>query len=139
MAVRYVVLTDAPVDYSARLEARLLQSGRSGLQIVERLPHQTIYKLPNATPLITGPAPATVLWLWPSRLVGEVGAPGSYRVRVRWSPYWRAASGCVSRTADGQTQLDAPRAGLVQLSFSLGVTSGLQALAGDAPTRVCTR
>jgi hypothetical protein len=138
MAVRYVVLTDAPVDYSARLEARLLQSGRSGLQVVERLPHQTIYELPHATPLITGPAPATVLWLWPSRFVAEVGAPGSYRVRVRWSPYWRTPAGCVSRTADGLTQLDTPRAGLVQLSFSLGVTSGLKALAGDAPTRVCS-
>jgi hypothetical protein len=139
MAVRYVVLTDAPVDYSARVEEQLLRSGRSGLRIVERLPHQTIYELPYATPLITGPAEATVLWLWPSRLVAEVGARGSYLVRMRWSPYWRTPTGCVSRTADGLTRLDVPRAGLVQLSITLGVTSGLQALAGDAPTRVCSR
>lgn len=138
MAVRYVVLTDAPVDYSARLEARLLESGRSGLRIVERLPHQTVFEVPNATPLITGPAPASVLWLWPSRLVAEVGAPGSYKVRVRWSPYWRTPAGCVSRTSDGYTRVAVPRAGYVQLSFTLGVTSGLQALAGDAPTRVCS-
>ncbi len=138
MAVRYVVLTDAPVDYSARLEAALVRSGSSGLVLVRRLPHQTIYELPGATPLITGPASASVLWLWPSRLVAEVGAPGSYRVRVRWSPYWRTSGGCVSRTADGLTQLEVRQAGLVQLSFSLGVTRGLQTLAGTAPTRVCS-
>src|SRR5205085_12293352 len=36
MGVRYVVLTDAPVDYSARGEARLLRSGRSGPRRVFR-------------------------------------------------------------------------------------------------------
>jgi len=138
MAVRYVVLTDAPVDYSARLEAKLVGSGRSGLRLVRRLPHQTIYELPNPTPLITGPTGATVLWLWPSRLVAVVDGPGSYLVRMRWSPYWRTSSGCVSRAAAGFTRLEVPRAGLVQLSFTLGVTSSLRALAGDAPTRVCS-
>ena len=31
MAVRYVLLTDAPADYSSRREAALLRSGKSGL------------------------------------------------------------------------------------------------------------
>ena len=44
---------------------------------------------------------------------------------MRWSPYWRTPAGCVSRTPEGLTQLDVPRAGLVQLSFTLGVTSSL--------------
>jgi hypothetical protein len=138
MAVRYVVLTDAPVDYSARQEAALIRSGTSGLDLVTVLPHAEVYELPAATPLVTGSAPASVLWLWPSRLVAEVGAPGSYHVRVRWSPYWRTTQGCVSRARDGMTLLTARRAGLVQLSFALDVRRGLQALAGKAPTRECS-
>ena len=139
MAVRYVVLTDAPVDYSSRLEAKLIRSGWSGLVLVRRLRHQSIYEVPDATPLITGPAPASVLWLWPSRLVAEVGKPGSYLVRMRWSPYWRSPGACVSKTAGGLTRLQVRRAGLVELVFSLDVTRGLQTLAGAAPTHVCSR
>jgi hypothetical protein len=138
MAVRYIVLTDAPVDYSARQEAELIRSGTSGLMLVKLLPHMAIYELRNAAPLVTGPAPASVLWLWPSRLVAEVGAPGTYDVRVRWSPYWRASAGCVAKGADGMTRVSVRRAGLVQLSFSLDVTRGLQTLAGTMPKRECS-
>jgi hypothetical protein len=133
MAVRYVLVTDAPPDYSSRNEARLLASGRSGLVVVKRLPHMTVYELPAATPLVTGPAPATVLWLWPQRLVAEVGAPGTYRVRVRWSPYWQSSEGCVAKTADGMTRVTARHAGLVELRFRISVTRGLQTLAGTIP------
>ena len=37
----------------------------------------TVYELPHATPLVTGPGGATVLWLWPQRLVVAVGARGT--------------------------------------------------------------
>jgi hypothetical protein len=133
MAVRYVLVTDAPPDYSSRNEARLIDSGRSGLLAVRRLPHMTVYELPDATPLVTGPAPATVLWLWPQRLVATVGAPGTYRLRVRWSPYWRSSTGCVAKTADGMTRIRARSAGLVELRFRMSVTRGLQTLAGRIP------
>ena len=139
MGVRFVVLPDAPIDYSSRQEARLLESGWSGLVLVKRLAHQAVYELPRATPLVTGAGSASVLWLWPSRLVAVVDRPGSYLVRVRWSPYWRASTGCVSRTQNGLTRVDVGRAGLVQLSFALDVSRGLRTLAGAAPTRVCTR
>ncbi len=138
MGVRYVVLTDAPPDYSARNEAALIRSGRSGLVEVRRLAHTTVYELPHPTPIVTGPAPATILWLWPSRFVAEVGARGTYHVRIRWSPYWRAASGCVSRASDGMTNVFVPRAGLVQLSFALDVQSGLRTLAGATPKSTCS-
>jgi len=133
MAVRYVLVTDAPVDYSSRNEKRLVASGRSGLVLVAHLPHMTVYELPAATPLVTGPAPASVLWLWPQRLVAEVEAPGTYRVRVRWSPYWQSSIGCVARTKDGLTRITIPEAGLVELRFQISVTRGLQTLAGTIP------
>jgi hypothetical protein len=133
MAVRYVLLTDAPADYSSRREAQLIRSGRSGLVPVRVLPHMTVYELRDATPLITGPSSATVLWLWPQRLVASVHAPGTYRVRIRWSPYWHSSSGCVERTRDGLTKITTHEAGLLELRFGVSVKRGLQTLAGTIP------
>ena len=48
--VRYVLLSDAPPDYSARNEAALIRSGRTALVPVFRSAHVTVYELPNATP-----------------------------------------------------------------------------------------
>jgi hypothetical protein len=133
MAVRYVLLTDAPADYSSRREATLIRSGKSGLVPVRVLRHMTVYELPHATPLVTGPGRATVLWLWPQRLVTTVTKPGSYRVRIRWSPYWHSSTGCVSRTPDGLTRISTQESGLVELRFGVSVKRGLQALAGTIP------
>ena len=96
--------------------------------------HTTIYELPRATPLVTGPGGATVLWLWPQRLVAALDAPGTYRVRIRWSPYWHVSAGCAGRAADGLTELHVPSAGLVELRFGVSVTRSLQTLAGTIPT-----
>jgi hypothetical protein len=137
MGVRYVVVPDAPPDYSSRTEATLIDSGATSLVPVRWTPHTTIYELPDATPLVTGPGPATVLYLWPSRLVAEVGAPGSYLVRLRWSPYWRASTGCVARSTDGMTRVAVAHAGLVELRIAVSVTRGLETLAGTIPA--CSR
>jgi hypothetical protein len=134
-----VVLSDAPVDYSSRSEARLIRSGWSGLVLVRRLPHQTIYEVPRATPVITGPARANIVWLWPQRFVAQFAAPGTYDVRLRWSPYWQPSTGCVSQTADGMTSLTIHESGLVQLAFGVGVHRSLQTLAGDLPKRICAK
>jgi hypothetical protein len=139
MGVRYVVLSDAPADYSSRAEATLIRSGVTSLVPVRRTAHLTVYELPKASPLIVGPAPANVMWLWPSRLVAQFDAPGRYLVKVRWSPYWRASQGCVARTKDGLVQLTVPNAGLTELSFGVSVHRGLQALAGVTPQERCAR
>lgn len=133
MAVRYVLLTDAPPDYSSRREAALIRSGYSGLVPVKHLDHMTVYELPHPTPLVTGPGSATVLWLWPQRLVTTVGEPGTYRVRIRWSPYWHSSTGCVSRTTDGLTKITTHETGLLELRFGVSVKRGLQTLAGTIP------
>ena len=56
MAVRYVVLPDAPLDYSAAEEAQLLRNGRTGLRPVFRSAHTTVYAVPAPRKLVTGPA-----------------------------------------------------------------------------------
>jgi hypothetical protein len=137
LGVRYVVLSKAPPDYSARAEAALLRSGRSGLPIVFRTAQVAVYEVPHAKPVITGPARARVLAMTATRLFLEVGAPGRYRVAVRFSPYLRTLQGCTSRAADGMTRLTAFRAGLVDLDFKMNVHRGLETLTGLEPRRFC--
>ena len=97
----------------------------------------TVYVVPHARPLVTGPGLASVQWLWPSRAVLAISKPGRYRVALRWSPYWATPQGCVSRGADGMVRLSVRRPGLVQLSFSPTLASGLETMAGVPDRRRC--
>jgi hypothetical protein len=137
LGVKYVVLSDAPPDYSSRAEALLLRSGVSGLRPVLYSPTVTVYELSRAPGVVTGPAPAEVRAMDATRLSIRVAAPGRYRVAVRFSPYWRTFQGCVSRAPDGMTRLTAFRPGLVDLDFKVNVHRGLEALTGFEPTRFC--
>lgn len=136
MAVRYVVLPDAPLDYSAKGEARLLAGGRSGLRPVFRSAHITVYAVPSPRELVTGPGAAHVLRFDHARLTFSVGRRGRYRIATSWSPYWRVSRGCIERGSDGMTVLDAPRAGTVTMRFMLGAAPALATLAGR-PVRSC--
>jgi hypothetical protein len=77
--------------------------------------------------------------MYPARIVAVVNVPGDYRVKLRWSPYWHASSGCVSKTEDGMTRLSVRHAGLVELRFRVSVGRGLQTLAGVSPDQRCNR
>src|SRR5262249_25551893 len=55
VGVRYVLLPDAPLDYSSVREASLLRSGTSGLVVVGHTRHWTFYELPDPTPIVTAP------------------------------------------------------------------------------------
>jgi hypothetical protein len=138
LGVRYVLLSDAPPDYSSRIESKLIRSGHSGLRLVYHDAHVRIFELPHASPIVTGRADATVLWMLPTRMVIFVQRAGAYHVKVRWSPYWRASEGCVSRATDGSVILQTRHAGFVTLAVSVGVRSGLETLTGLAPKSDCT-
>ena len=138
LGVRYVVLTDAPVDYSARGEAALLRSGRSPLRPVFSSLHLTVFEVPHATPILTGPRGARVASLTDSRIVVSVARAGSYRLAVRFSRYWRPAAGCLSQGADGMIRLSIPQPGRVSLKFAPNASSALAALTGRA-ARSCAR
>ena len=137
LAVKYVVVANGPPDYSARAEANLLSSGRSGMPIAFWSPDVTIYSVPRAQPVVTGPAPATIMRLLPTRLLVHVGGAGTYRVAVRYSPYWRTSEGCLSTAEDGMLDLTVARAGLVDLDFKVNVHRGLGVLTGSTPKRLC--
>jgi hypothetical protein len=67
----------------------------------------------------------------------DVGGPGTYRVAVRWSPYWSTPAGCVAKGADGMVRVHATQAGLINLNFDVNVQNGLETLAGISPSSAC--
>jgi hypothetical protein len=137
LGVRYVVLTAAPPDYSARAEAALLREGRSGLRTVLATPRLRIFEVPSPVPILTGPAGGRVLRLTATRVLLDLPHAGAYRLAVRFSPYWDAPGACLIRREDGMTTVAARRAGRVQLSFHVGAASALATAVIGARSRVC--
>ena len=135
LGVRYVVLPDAPLDYSARDEGALISSGRSGLVVAFRSLHFTVYAVPEPRAIVTGPGEARVLALTQTAITLRLGTPGRYRVAVNWSPYWRTGAGCLSRGADRTVRLTASRAGVVRLRLDVSAGGALAALEGGSKPR----
>jgi hypothetical protein len=120
LAVRYVAVADAPSDYSARAELRLIRGGLPYLRPVARLPHWTVYAVARPTPLASGPA--RLLSFGPSKLTLVLKRPGSVYLRVRWSPYWElhGVRGCVSPAGDF-TRISAHGRGRARLQMRFSV------------------
>jgi hypothetical protein len=137
LGVRYVVLTKAEPDYSARAEAALVGGRRSPLSEVFRTPNLAVYEVPEAVPMITGPEPATVSALSEERIRLHVSGPGVYRLAVRFSRFWRPSLGCVFRGPDDMLRLTVPHAGTVGLRFDVDAGSAFGAVAGTA-ARACS-
>ena len=139
LGVRYVLLTDAPTDYSSKQEALLIRNGRSGLIPVRNTRHITIYQVPNPRPIVTGQGPAMMLRLGQTQMVMKVGSPGRYRVAVRYSPYWSTKNdtGCVSKGEDGMLRVDVQRPGRIVLQFKPKPTRVLAAMVGASTSNHC--
>lgn len=131
--VRYVLLPEGPLDYSAQNEARLLRSGRSGLRPVAQLGGWTIFELPRPTPIATPAGQIEVLSLTSSGLVLRVARPGTYRLRLRYTPYWRVESGaaCAAPRDPWGTDLRVDRAGIIRLSFDVRLGTFVGAVLGN--------
>jgi len=133
LAVRYVVLTDSPPDYSARAEAALLESGNSGLTPVLRAHHLIVFAVPHPVPLVSGPHPARVAQLGDTNITLALRGPGRYRVAVRYSPYWSATQGCVTEGKDKMLRITTSAGGRVGLAFKVGAVRALETLVGAGP------
>jgi hypothetical protein len=132
LGIGYVVLTNAPPDYSADAEARLVASGLGPLRLVFTAANLRIYAVRSPRPLITGPASARITSFTQSGMTAIVATAGIYRVAVHASPYWRVTPGCVTAGNDGMIRLHIPSAGKVRLDFHLSAAGALQALAGNS-------
>jgi hypothetical protein len=129
--VKYVLLPATALDSDgAPREARVVRSPASGLLLVDRSPSGSIYRLPHATPLLTGPGRARVIRLGHTTISATVSAPGRYLLRVHYTPYWKlSGTGCVRRGPARMTVLDLTTPG----PFSLTVAATPDALL-DAAT-----
>ena len=104
-AVRFVALADAPIDYSAAREAQLVRDGLPYLREVWRDAHWRVFEVAGARPLARGAARATALE--PERVRLAADRAGAVDLRVRFTPYWRIATGrgCVAKGPGGWTRL----------------------------------
>jgi hypothetical protein len=132
LGVGYVVLTKAPPDYSSIAEATLVRGGHVGLLPVFSTPRLTIYRVPDARPIVTGAPDAAVVRMQDANMTLALPRGGTYRIAVRWSPYWSASHGCLWQGRDGMLRLTTLRPRLDHLSFVVSADSALDTLTGGA-------
>ena len=119
-AVRFVALHDAPVDYSAAGEARLVREGLPYLREVFRDDNWRVYEVAGARPLADG---ARLAALRDDEVVLDAPRAGRVLLRVRWTPYWKVAEGsaCVARAGDWTAlQIRAPGRVRLVTEFAFG-------------------
>jgi hypothetical protein len=85
---------------------------------VLRTPEWTIYELPEATPVLTGPGPSELSLLGHDRIEGLVATAGRYLLRVRYTPYLGVDQGdvCLEEAPGGMTELVARSPGTFVLA-----------------------
>jgi hypothetical protein len=120
LAVRFVAVPDATLDFSARREAALIDRGLPYLRLVDRTRHWRVYAVARPTPIVQGAA--RLVGLGPNSVSLRALRPGTALVRVRFSPYWKLSGGhgCVRKDGDFMV-VNLQSVGRVQLvmSFSL--------------------
>lgn len=139
--VRYVLLPATKLDpVGGPAEARLLRGSPAHFRTVAVTGTGTVYELVGAEGIVTGPAAAKVTRLGQEVVEGTVAAPGTYRVRIRHSPYWVAGTpgACVRASSDGTIELELPAAGPFRISFTGGVREVVEWLvANERPGPPC--
>lgn len=116
---RFVALSDAPMDFSSRQEAALIRSGLPYLHQVFTAPHWRIYAVQGALPLAQGPG--RLIAIKPAGFTLRAAVPGSFLVRIHYTPYWHVASGNarISEDQAGWTRLSTNRPGTIAVQARL--------------------
>ena len=112
--VRYVALSDAPVDSSGEEEAALLAAGLSYLRPVYTDAHWKVWEVVDGTGLVDGPA--EVVGIGIDTVTLHVASPGDVLVRIHGSTFWNADPvTCIESTPDGWLLLRDAKPGTLQL------------------------
>jgi hypothetical protein len=121
MAVRFVAVSDARLDYSAKRETALVDRGLPYLRLVLRTAHWRVYAVSRPTSIVQGPA--SLAELGPNSLTIRATHAGRVLVRVRFTPYWQIGngSGCVAPAGDF-TELTLPHRETVRLVMNFTAT-----------------
>jgi hypothetical protein len=117
LAVRFVAVSDANLDYAGRAENALVGRGLPYLRLVLRGRHWRVYAVRDPTPIAQGPA--TLEAIGPDSVTLRARRAGRVLLRTHFTPYWAlgAGSGCVEPAGDF-TALTLRSAGTVHLTIS---------------------
>jgi hypothetical protein len=116
-AVRYVALPSAKPDRSSYAERALIEDGQRYLRLRWRSREWRVYEVVLPAPMVIPQGRANVVLeqFGSDELLLDVKRPGEALVRVRWTPYWFAAGGCVERAGEW-TRVIADERGFMRLS-----------------------
>ena len=131
-AVRWVALPAAPLDYSARAEAALLERGPAFLRLAFASREWRIWEVRDAAPPASGGA--RMVSAGPEGF--EVETAGRTVVRQRYTRYWRAEGGCVRRAPGGWTEVEPHGGALVRVRATFALRGRAP---GCPPDRVLAR
>ena len=118
LAVRFVAVPNADLDYSTTRELALIESGQDFLEEVSRTPDWTIYRVDQPGQMVE--RPARLVDLGTDSFSVRSPRAGSFRVAIRWTPYWAVESGpgCVEEGEDGFTRLTFRKPGRIEVEAS---------------------
>jgi hypothetical protein len=116
-AVRYVALPSAKPDRSSYGERALIEKGLPYLRLRWKSDDWRLYEVLLPAPIVIPRGRASILLeqLGSDEVLLDVKRPGEALVRVRWTPYWFAAGGCVERAGEW-TRVIARERGFMRLS-----------------------
>jgi hypothetical protein len=119
VGVTWVAVSDAPLDYSARAEARLVSNGLRFLQPVWHNSHWRVWRVVGSPGLTSGSS--RLVTLQPDRFVLDAAAPGTTTIRIRYTPAWTLVQGrgCVRAAPDQWTQVVAFAPGRITIDASV--------------------
>lgn len=115
LAVGYVAVPNAPLDYAGVAEANLIASRPGYLRRVMETDDWTVWAVKRPTPLADGAARLTNLNSEGFRLDGL--KKGSSEVKVRWTRYWTVDLGdaCLRQSTDGFTTVEVLKRGPISV------------------------
>ena len=117
-AIHWVALPNAPLDYSARAEKKVLERGAKFLHLAYVSPRWRIWEVAGTDPPASNGA--SLLAAGPNWFM--VDASKTTVVRYRYTKYWSTSDACLARADDGWTEVEPHNDGgviLVQAKFGL--------------------
>jgi hypothetical protein len=134
-AVRWVALPNAPLDYSAQAEKRLLNRDPSYLKLVYSSPRWRIWEVRGTDSPASGGA--TMIGVGPNWF--EVDARKPTVVRQRYTRYWSTTGACLKRAPGGWTEVDPDQSGVVLVQARFGIDPGESAACKAEDQQLATR
>jgi len=128
LAVGWIAVPSAPLDYAAQDEARIVAAHPDYLRLVWSNANWQLYRVLDAPPLATG---ARVTAVTGTGIGLDVPVPAEVRLRVRWSPYLtllsdagQPATGCL-QDDNGFLRITIPDAGRYRLVSHFSPARGI--------------